>query len=104
MFMGESTMKRGLAHFMCDFAAGCVLPALAAGDVSQKVMVAAESVARIVSEYRKDLATGSGSVIGNRPGELLIATGNRVMEGNPARISVRVSEDTAKILYRHPFR
>lgn len=93
-FVGEWTMKRVFGVFLCVILLlGCVLQAFAAGEVPQEVMDAAKSVVRIVSEYRKDLATGSGFVIGNRSGELLIATNNHVVEDNPVRISVWVSED-----------
>lgn len=87
-------MKRFLGVILClTLLLGCVVPVLAANDVPQEVVEAAKSVVRIVSLYSDGIATGSGFVIKNEPGELLIATNNHVVEDNPTSISVWVAED-----------
>lgn len=87
-------MKRVISFALSIFLLfGCVLPVLAADGVPAPVMDATKSVVRILSEYSRSSATGSGFVIKNEPGEVLIATNDHVVEGNPHTISVWVSED-----------
>lgn len=71
----------------------CVLPVQASGGVPEKVMDATKSVVRILSKYYNGSATGSGFVIKNEPGEVLIATNDHVVSGNPRSISVWVGEN-----------
>lgn len=86
-------MKRVLCLILSIFLLlGCVLPVFAADGVPAPVMEATKSVVRILSEYSKSSATGSGFVIKNAPGEVLIVTNDHVVEGNPSKISVWVSE------------
>ena len=86
-------MKRVLCLILSIFLLmGCVLPVFAADGVPAPVMEATKSVVRILSEYPKSSATGSGFVIKNEPGEVLIVTNDHVVEGNPSKISVWVSE------------
>lgn len=87
-------MKRFLSTFLCFILLlSCVVPALAAGDVPEEVVASTRSVVRILSQYSRKAATGSGFVIKNEPGEVLIATNNHVVEDNPTSISVWVAED-----------
>lgn len=87
-------MKRVMSIMLCFvLLLSCAIPALAANDVPEEVMEATKSVVRILSQYRKGVATGSGFVIKNEPGEVLIATNNHVVEDNPTSISVWVAED-----------
>lgn len=87
-------MKRVMSIALCFvLLLSCAIPALAANDVPGEVMEATKSVVRILSQYRKGAATGSGFVIKNEPGEVLIATNNHVVEDNPTSISVWVAED-----------
>lgn len=81
------------------------LVASAATDVPEAVMTASQSVVRILSEYTRGSATGSGFVIKNEPGEVLIATNDHVVEGNPHSISVWVGDDLlvdAEIVFTSP--
>ena len=71
----------------------CVLPVHASGGVPEKVMESTKSVVRILSKYYSGSATGSGFVIKNEPGEVLIATNDHVVSGNPYSISVWVGEN-----------
>lgn len=71
----------------------CVLPVQASGGVPEKVMESTKSVVRILSKYYSGSATGSGFVIKNEPGEVLIATNDHVVSGNPYSISVWVGEN-----------
>ncbi|MGN1025100.1 MAG: trypsin-like peptidase domain-containing protein [Faecousia sp.] len=83
----------------------CALPARAANDVPEAVMEAAKSVVRILSECYNGSATGSGFVIQNEPGNVLIVTNNHVVEGDPYSISIWVGEDTmvdAEIVFTTP--
>lgn len=90
----DFAMKRSLSIALCLFLLlSCAIPALAANDVPEEVMEATKSVVRILSQYYNGAATGSGFVIKNEPGEVLIATNNHVVEGNPTSISVWVAED-----------
>ena len=87
-------MKKIISTLLCFFILlGCVLPAWAATGVPKEVMESTKSVVRILSRYAKSAATGSGFVIKNEPGEVLIVTNDHVVEGNPASISIWVSED-----------
>ena len=71
----------------------CALPVQASGGVPEKVMESTKSVVRILSKYYSGSATGSGFVIKNEPGEVLIATNDHVVSGNPYSISVWVGEN-----------
>ena len=87
-------MKRLLCILLCVLMLlPCALPALAADGVPREVMEATRSVVRILSEYRKGASTGSGFVIKNDGEEILIATNNHVVDDDPKRISVWVSEN-----------
>lgn len=87
-------MKKIISMILClTLLLSCALPVLAADGVPEAVMESTKSVVRIMSEYRKGYSTGSGFVIKNEPGEVLIVTNDHVVEDNPKKISVWVSED-----------
>lgn len=87
-------MKRFMGAVLClALLLSIVVPALAANDVPEEVVEATKSVVRIISEYPREISSGSGFVIKNEPGEVLIATNNHVVENDPISISVWVSED-----------
>ena len=87
-------MKKILSTILCFLILfSCVVPALAATGVPKEVMDATKSVARILSKYYDGSATGSGFVIKNEPGEVLIVTNDHIVAGNPYSISVWVSDD-----------
>ena len=73
-------MKKLASIIVCLFLLiSCVLPAAAAGGVPKAVMAGTKSVVRITSQYRNHSTTGSGFVIQNVPGDVLIvisASGN----------------------------
>lgn len=87
-------MKKVISISVCFFILlGCVLPVQASDGVPQEVMEATKSVVRILSKYYNGSATGSGFVIKNEPGEVLIATNDHVVSDNPYSISVWVGEN-----------
>ena len=87
-------MKKLISTVLCLFILlSCILPAMAATGVPEEVMESTKSVVRILSKYYNGAATGSGFVIKNEPGEVLIATNDHVVEGNPTSISIWVGED-----------
>ena len=87
-------MKKLISTVLCVFILlSCILPAMAATGVPEEVMESTKSVVRILSKYYNGAATGSGFVIKNEPGEVLIATNDHVVEGNPTSISIWVGED-----------
>jgi len=87
-------MKKIISIAVCFFILlSCVLPVQASGGVPEKVMESTKSVVRILSKYYGSSATGSGFVIKNEPGEVLIATNDHVVSGNPYSISVWVGEN-----------
>ncbi len=65
----------------------------AANSVPSPVLSASDSVVRIVSEYKREYATGSGFVISSDGGRVLIATNYHVVEDNPISIAVYVDEN-----------
>ena len=86
-------MKKILCTLLCIFMlTTLVLPVYAATDVPDAVMNASRSVVRILSESYSSSATGSGFVIQNKPGEVLIVTNNHVVDGDPYSISVWIGE------------
>lgn len=86
-------MKKIFCTLLCIFMlATLVLPVYAATDVPDAVMNASRSVVRILSESYSSSATGSGFVIQNKPGEILIVTNNHVVDGDPYSISVWIGE------------
>ena len=99
-------MRRIICIALCFWILlSCNLVAYAATDVPQEVMTASQSVVRILSEYTRGSATGSGFVIKNEPGEVLIATNDHVVEGNPHSISVWVGDNLlvdAEIVFTSP--
>lgn len=87
-------MKKLISTVLCLFILlSCILPTMAATGVPEEVMESTKSVVRILSKYYNGAATGSGFVIKNEPGEVLIATNDHVVEGNPTSISIWVGED-----------
>ena len=87
-------MKKIISTVLCLFILlSCILPAMAATGVPEEVMESTKSVVRILSKYFNGSATGYGFVIKNEPGEVLIATNDHVVEGNPTSISIWVGED-----------
>lgn len=87
-------MKKLISTVLCLLILlSCILPAMAATGVPEEVMESTKSVVRILSKYYNGAATGSGFVIKNEPGEVLIATNDHVVEGNPTSISIWVGED-----------
>ena len=83
----------------------CAITAHASAGVPEDVMNAAQSVVRIISEYGRGSSTGSGFVIKNEPGEVLVVTNDHVVEGNPRSISVWVDDDLlvdAEIVFTSP--
>lgn len=99
-------MKKIICLSLCLILLLCSSPVVhAATDVPAEVMAASQSVVRILSEYNKGSATGSGFVIKNEPGEVLIATNDHVVEGNPHSISVWIGDDLlvdAEIVFTSP--
>ena len=91
---GGTAMKRTISILLCCFLIlSLALPVRASGGVPQEVMESTKSVVRILSKYYNGSATGSGFVIKNESGEVLIATNDHVVEGNPYSISIWVGED-----------
>ena len=77
----------------------------AAENVPEAVMDAAKSVVRILSEGYKSSSTGSGFVIKNEPGEVLITTNNHVVDGDPYSISIWIGDEdlvSAEIVFTVP--
>lgn len=99
-------MKRFTSALLCLLLLVCVLlPARAAENVPKAVMEAAQSVVRILSEGNDSSSTGSGFVIQNIPGEVLIVTNNHVVDNSPYSISVWVGDDElvdAQIVFTTP--
>jgi len=90
----DYSMKKLISTVLCLLILlSCILPAMAATGVPEEVMESTKSVVRILSKYYNGAATGSGFVIKNEPGEVLIATNDHVVEGNPTSISIWVGED-----------
>lgn len=87
-------MKKILSTILCFLILfSCAVPVFGATGVPKEVMDATKSVVRILSKYYDGSATGSGFVIKNEPGEVLIVTNDHVVAGNPYSISVWVSDD-----------
>lgn len=81
------------------------LTAGAAESVPQPVLDATTSVVRILSEGYKASGTGSGFVIQNEPGNVLIATNDHVVSGSPYSISIWIEDETlvnAEIVFTVP--
>lgn len=101
-------MKRVISLTLSIFLLlGCVLPVFAADGVPTSVMEATKSVVRILSVYSNGSSTGSGFVIKNESGEVLIVTNDHVVEGNPYSVSVWISETRkvkAEIVFTVPER
>ena len=101
-------MKKTLCVLLCLFLLlSGVVTAHAATDVPQEVLDATRSVVRILAKFSNGSSSGSGFVIKNEPGEVLIVTNNHVVEGNPQSISIWVGdEDTvsAEIVMTTPHR
>lgn len=101
-------MKRVISLTLSIFLLlGCVLPVFAADGVPTPVMEATKSVVRILSVYSNGSSTGSGFVIKNESGEVLIVTNDHVVEGNPYSVSVWISETRkvkAEIVFTVPER
>ena len=88
-------MKKLASIIVCLFLLiSCVLPAAAAGGVPKAVMEGTKSVVRITSQYRNHSTTGSGFVIQNVPGDVLIVTNDHVVEDSPKSISIWIGENT----------
>ena len=99
-------MKKIISIALCFLMVLCLtIPARAAGDVPEAVMQSAKSVVRILSEYSSGSATGSGFVIKNEGGELLIVTNYHVVEDSPYSVSIWIGEEElveAEILITAP--
>ena len=87
-------MKKVLSVILCiALLLPTVLSVQASGGVPREVMTAAKSVVRILSKYTNGSSTGSGFVIKNEPGEVLVVTNDHVVDGDPYSISIWVGED-----------
>ena len=77
------------------------VPVFSASSVPESVLVATESVVRVLAEYSDGYSTGSGFVIKSNGEETLVATNYHVVEGSPYNISIWISENetvSARIL------
>lgn len=87
-------MKKLTSILICLFLLmNCVFSAAAAG-VPEEVMQGTQSVVRIMAEHRRSTVSGSGFVIQNVPGDVLIATNDHVVEDDPLSISVWIGQNT----------
>ena len=77
----------------------------AAESVPEPVLAAKNSVVRILSEGYSSSGTGSGFVIQNKPGEVLIATNDHVVSEAPYSISIWIEDEhlvNAEIVFTIP--
>ena len=104
--MEETVIRKLLSIMICFFiVVSCILPVLASVGVPQEVMESTKSVVRILAEHKKVSYTGSGFIIKNDGAEVLVATNDHVVDGNPKRISIWVGEDRqvdAEIVFTVP--
>lgn len=95
-------MKKTLCLLLCLFLLlSSAVTVCAANDVPEEVLDSTQSVVRILAKFYQGSSSGSGFVIKNEPGEVLVVTNNHVVDGGPESISIWVSEEetvNAKIL------
>lgn len=99
-------MKRTFRIMLCALLLlSCILPVYAANSVPKRVMEATKSVVRIETEYKRKYSLGSGFVIKNDGEEVLFATNDHVVEGDPLAVRIWVSEnrqEEAEIVFTIP--
>lgn len=87
-------MKRICSIILCALlVVSMAISVYAVSSVPEPVMMATESVVRVLAEYADGYTTGSGFVIKSGKDETLIATNYHVVEGKPYSISVWLGEE-----------